>query len=268
MSSRKEYNQMLKAFLTSMVLTAFTVLPIKSFAHGGGEEARVDFEVESSNTASAGTVEFIFELVDNQQKKALTDADLLIEMEKKMHFIAYDKALLEFQHVHPEYKADGKWHVNLNFTKSGQYVLWATGKIAADSKDFSASTDLTITGGDPANSLPAHLVESRAGGSGNSLLMLASTKIYAGKMAMLNATFSRNDGSTPSITPYLGALAHVTIVTDDADSMIHAHPMATGQPNKIMLHTMFPEAGLYRVWFEFIDGGILKRVPLVVNVLK
>jgi hypothetical protein len=258
---------MIKALFSSILLMAFTIFPSKSFAHNG-EEARVEIEIESNATVSAGKVEFVFDLVDNSQKKPLTDADLAIDMEKKLHFIAYDAALLEFQHVHPEFKADGKWHVDLDFTKTGQYFLWASGKIAIDSADFAASAKLSVINGEIENPTPATLVESRSGHDGNSVVTVSNTKLVAGQMAMLNVTFSRLDGTAPQISPYLGALAHVTIVTDDADSMIHAHPMATGQPNKVMLHTTFPSEGLYRVWLEFIDGGVLKRVALVVNVIK
>ena len=87
----------------------------------------------------------------------------------------------------------------------------------------------------------------------------------AGKMAMLDLTMSRTDGSTTQLTPYLGAFAHIIATPKDGDSLIHVHPIGTG-PAQGMIHATFPAAGEYRLWVQFIDGGILKTIPLSVEV--
>ena len=188
-------------------MLSFVFFPSASFAHGG-DEARVEIEPEVAATVSAGKIDYIFELVDNVQKIPLTDRDLNVEMTKLLHFIAYDEALAEFQHVHPAFK-NGQWHVELNFSKSGTYWLWAQGQIKNGGVDFAASSQLTITGGQPANPTPPTLSDRRKGNDRNSVVSLSNDVIHAGKMAMLMLTYSRNDGSKPEITPYLGALAHI-----------------------------------------------------------
>ena len=87
-------------------------------------------------------------------------------------------------------------------------------------------------------------------------------------MVMVNISFSRTDGSPVELTPYLGAMAHVVATPADGDSLIHVHPMNTTQSNVLMLHATFPEAGFYRLWIQFIDGGVLKVVPLMIEVVK
>ncbi|MEK7690292.1 MAG: hypothetical protein AAB425_04655, partial [Bdellovibrionota bacterium] len=100
---------------------------------------------------------------------------------------------------------------------------------------------------------------------GNSITTIASTKIVAKKSVMLNLSFARKDGTSPEITPYLGANAHVTAVSDDGDTFVHAHPMEHG--GQLMIHMTFPVKGTYRLWIQFIDGEELRTVPLSVKVL-
>jgi hypothetical protein len=232
-----------------------------------GTAARVEFEVNSPSTSSvvAGTMDFNFDLVDTKNNVVVTDKDLEVSMEKKLHFIVYDESLGEFQHIHPEF-VNGHWDVTLKVTRNGGYWLWAQGQLAVDQVDFNASTRLTVTGGTVANPLPPKLGDVRRGVDGKSVVTL-SGKVVAGQMAMLKLEFSRLDGTAPVLTPYLGSPAHIIEVSSDGDAIIHAHPMAlSGQPTKLMLHTTFAEKGDYRVWVQFVDGGMLKVVPLSVSV--
>jgi hypothetical protein len=101
------------------------------------------------------------------------------------------------------------------------------------------------------------------------------------------------------LEPYLGALAHFVIVSEDGADFLHAHPMektempaagghgggheATphahgdkGKPHdahapkasasEVSAHTTFPRAGLYKVWAQFQRGGRVSTVPFVVRV--
>ncbi len=242
---------------------AVAVLP--AMAHD--EDGRVSIESESSETVNAGEVTYQFDLIDNLKKKVLTDADLAITHEKKLHFLAYDPALKEFQHVHPEF--NGKvWIVKLNFKVNGEYWVWAQGQLSADGEEFSGSNRLVVIGGSPTWSTPPTLGDVRTGQDGSSVVTLSGEKITAGQMTMLMVTLSRNDGTEPQITPYLGAFAHVVAVPEDGDSLTHVHPMSGANPNEGMLHANFSEPGNYRIWIQFMDGGNLKTVPLSVSVEK
>ena len=86
-------------------------------------------------------------------------------------------------------------------------------------------------------------------------------------MGLLSIACSRTDGSVPNVTSYVGEPAHLVVVSDDGDSLIHAHPMAGMNPNAMMAHLIFPEIGNYRIWLQFIDDGILRILPLAVQVV-
>ena len=233
-----------------------------AFAHPTGE-SRVVIEAESNLPAKSTDNIYSFQLVDTANNKVITDSNLQVSNQMKLHLFAYDPALKEFQHAHPVF--DGKvWNVALHFAASGNYWLWVQGQLN-DGTDFTSSVRLDVQVANAAWPVTP-LSDLRSGSADISVASLDGQKLKANQMAMLTLTFSRNDGTTAVITPYLGAFAHVVIVTDDADSLIHVHPMNTSNPNEGMLHATFPNAGLYRLWVQFMDGGILKVVPLAVEV--
>lgn len=244
----------MKAFVSLLALTFISAF------------ARAEVQLKPSITsATAGTVEYQFDLYSTDTAKTLSDSDLAVDMEKKLHLIVYDPALKEFQHLHPEF--DGKnWHVQATFAVDGEYWVWAQGKVKSTKKEFAASMRLTITGGAAAWPAPPTLGDVRMGSADISAVQLGSDKIYAGQMVMLDIAFGRNDGSQPSLSPYLGAFAHVVAVSNDGSTLEHVHPMDNGD-NTGMLHATFPTAGDYRLWIQFIDGGELKVIPLSVTVL-
>lgn len=256
--------------MTSKVILLFGLLSITIhsqiiFAHEHEKESRVVIASDFTTPIQAGPFQYVFELVDKKTNKSLLGSDLNVTHERKLHLLAYDPALKEFQHVHPAF--DGRyWRVDLNFSVDGEYWLWAQGEIAIDNEEFSVFTRLKVQGGQGAWPTPPQLIDLRSGEDSNSVATLDNQRLRAGKMVMMNLAFSRKDGSTPALTPYLGAFAHVVAVFDDADTLIHVHSMDTENPSQGMLHVTFPHAGFYRLWVQFIDAGQIKTVPLSVEV--
>lgn len=250
--------------MKSVVLIALGLLwSVFAFAHDPGE-ARIVIEAENSLPIVVNAAPYEFQLVDTELNKVVSDADLAISHEKKLHFLVYDPALREFQHVHPSF--NGRvWTVDLKFAVSGNYWLWAQGELN-DGTEFSTSARAAVALSAPAWPMPPHLSDIRVGIDGASIATLSAQRLVAKSSAMLKLTFTRSDGSAAQITPYLGAFAHVLIVTDDGDSLIHAHPMNGAKPNEGMLHVSFPQAGMYRIWVQFLDASQLKTVALSVQV--
>jgi len=233
-----------------------------AFAH---EDSRVSIEKETMDPLAAGAVHLEFQLVDLKTRKILTDQELAVSHEKKLHLLIFDPALLEFRHEHPTFQK-GKWMADSQLPINGKYWMWVQGQIAADSDDFSSEERFVVTGGKPENATPPVLTDTRTGRDGLSVASLPTTALRAKKQIMLNLTLSRSDGSSPNITPYLGALAHVVLVSANGEELVHVHPMATTLPNVLMLHTEFEVHGFYRAWIQFIDEGTLKIVPLALEV--
>lgn len=253
----------MKNFVLSagLALAVFTSAPV----HAHDPESRVSIESDMVGPVQAGTTHYVFELVDTKLNTVLKDSDLLITHEKILHMVAYDPALKEFQHVHPEF--DGRyWKVDLDFSVDGNYFVWVQGQLKSDSSEFSSFVRLQVNGGQAEWPTPPILTETRRGVNSGSVATLSNGALHAGQAAMLTLTFSRADGSAAQITPYLGAFAHVIATPDDGDSLTHVHPMDGGTPSTGMLHITFPDAGSYRIWVQFIDAGVLKLIPLAVTV--
>ncbi len=243
------------ALCVDMVLT-----PTPALAHGGDDVA---LEMIDPAPRTSGRVELAFRLEQQEEHRWLSDQDLAISHERKLHLFLFDPALSEFRHIHPEF-LNGAWRVSTDLAVNGNYWIWAQGEIANGGGEFTADSRLEVQGGATANPLPPVLGDIRSGGDGASQLSLSRQKIRPLTSIMLTMTFSRADGSAPELTPYLGAIAHVVAVPVSGDKILHVHPM--WHADQWMIHTTFPKAGDYRLWAQFVDAGVLKTVPLSVHV--
>lgn len=243
-----------------LVLNTIFASPL-AFSHG---ESRFEIELESEEHVKSGTSQFAFQIVDLEAKKTITDADLQVKHEKKLHLFLFDAALKEFRHLHPEYNAtDKQWQVEGELSVNGNYRIWAQGILVTDDLEFTAGGQFDVVEGSAANPVEK-LKEAKSGTDDVSGITLSYSKLKAKKAAMINLDFFRTDGTKPEITPYLGEKAHVVGVLSDGDVLVHMHPME--HKGKLMLHAEFPEAGTYRLWVQFIDKKVLHVVPLVVTV--
>jgi len=250
-------------YLTAILATATIFSGHVSFAHGD-ERISIEAETQGSLTA-AENIEFSFQIYDDETKKSVTESDLKESHTKKLHLIVYDASLNLFNHAHPAF--DGQvWKSELNITTNGSYYIWAQGHLL-DGTEFSASYRVNVVGGKPALSVVT-LGDNRTAAVSNTVIDLSKQKIKAGKMAMLTYIVSRNDGTQPEVTPYLGANAHVIAVSPDGDDLIHAHPMDGTSSDTGMIHVTFPTQGDFRIWVQVIDGDVLKTIPLSVTVQK
>ena len=253
----------MKKFTLALAIWLLALAP-SAFAHD--TPSNVQVKLESASQLRAGEVHLDFDLISVKTGALLKQSDLEVTNEKILHCFIYDAALKEFHHEHPTF--DGAlWHVSSNVTVNGNYFVFLQGRTAADHEDFVLDAEVAVSGGAPANPAPPVLGDHRSAADEISVATLSNDKIIAGNTTMLWLNFSRTDGTPAVITPYLGVLAHVTIVSNDGDRLIHVHPMTGSSNTNLMLHTEFPEAGDYRIWIEFIDGGALRTVPLSVSVI-
>lgn len=244
--------------LTSFLLTTF------AFAHD--EENGISIDSNISSTINANKVHYVFDLYDNTNKKNITDTDLTLSHEKLLHLFIYDQGLKEFLHLHPTFE-NGQWVADFDLNKNGKYWIWTQGTLASDGDEFSSFENVTVINGTTENSIPTSLGDIRTA-SDNISVATITGKAKAGSNSMLMVKFTRNDGTNPEISDYLGAFAHAVIVSLDGKNLIHAHPMNTSKPNEGMLHVTFPKEGDYRVWIQFLDAKIVRTVPISIKVTK
>lgn len=232
---------------------------------GEAVEQKIQLKPVSSSPLQAGNVTYRFQLIEPLNNTSITDKDLLIDSEKALHFFLFDPALIEFRHLHPVFNGT-HWSVDTDLSVSGNYWVWAEGKLASNQSNFFTSARQIIQGGTSENPV-LQLEEIRTGNNSGSIATLSENKIQAKQMSMLTLTLSRQDGAQPQLSDYLGNKAHIVAVSADGSNLIHLHPMATPVPNQMTIHAEFPNSGKYRIWIQFIDEGSLKVVPLAVSVV-
>ncbi|WP_224249711.1 hypothetical protein [Hyalangium gracile] len=196
--------------------------------------------------------------------------------EKPMHLLAISRDLAEFAHLHPEPQPDGTYQVRHTFPSGGAYKLYVD-YTPRGAPQVVNQIELTVEG----PSRPVARLQEDATATktveGVRVTMHTDRPLRAGADALLR--FSVADAKTgkpvTDLQPYLGALAHFVILSEDTQHFLHAHPLeaqpsAPGgpSPSEVSAHTSFPRPGLYKVWTQVQRGGRVITVPFVVHVAQ
>ncbi len=193
-----------------------------------------------------------------------------IFQEKIMHLIVVSDDLRSFDHIHPEYKENGRFEVTANFPESGSYTLFSDYKPAGN-KEIVSLMNITIPGAVP---LPKNLekfTKTKTISDTKVNLNISAPKIKAGQD--INLIFDLKDNKNQPIKdlqPYLGEKGHLVIIKSSSpltsSDYIHAHAMKNTTDEKIEFHTKFPKSGTYKMWMQFNRNGKIKTADFWVNV--
>ena len=201
--------------------------------------------------------------------------------EKKIHLIVVSNDLSYFEHIHPDYNADGNYRIKVlgkgqnytsgpgknetRFDNGGDYFLFA---------DYQPSGGLHQVEKIPVkingNTKPAvsFTADKLSGTSGEYSVALAAVggKLITGTQMHIAGTVMKNgkevDPST--LENYLGAKAHMVVISLDDKEYLHVHPDVAG--GKFDLHTTFKKPGIYRGWIQFQADGKVHTVDFTMNV--
>ena len=264
---------------------AFATAPVEVKA---GEPATLSFTVKNS--------------------KGQTVPDLAIVHEKPMHLLIVSEDLSEFYHIHPELQPDGSYQVTHTFPYGNKYKLYAD-FTPPDAMQTVARHDLLVTGS--ACSHISLIEDSKFVKTKDGLRveMTSDKPLRAGEEVRLNftATDAKSGNPATDLQPYLGALAHFVIISEDTADFLHAHPMdkteektqmsfafkegnrevmpdvqakatgGSGEPgagmmivsdSEVATLTTFPRTGRYKLWAQFQRNGQVITVPFVVRVAE
>lgn len=187
--------------------------------------------------------------------------------EKQMHVIIVSKDLTFFNHIHPDNKGNGEFTVTTQFPTAGEFKVIA---------------DITPTGMGTMNKSQWFTIQGSAPAPKAIEPDATLTKVVDGKEITLsidhlmanmelNMNFNIKDAQTKQpvtdLQPYLGAVGHVVILSQDAGNYLHVHPSeekAKGPDAKFM--TTFPHSGVYKIWGQFQHNGKVFTVPFVVQI--
>jgi P-type Cu+ transporter len=254
-------------------------------------EAGVELQarVEPASPVPGKPTELAYRVSDAESGEVISE--LPVDHERQMHLIAVSRDLEQFQHVHPEPAANGDFAVTTQFPTEGTYALFD--EFVRDGRKVLDRREVEVGAGGGAASLSPDLEPKTVDGLVVSLE--APEEIRAGEEAAFTYTLEKGDG-TPAddLEPYLGAPAHVAIVSEDTQEFAHTHGEADvseedgsgghgeteaaeagehadhgrGQAfgPEIGFHHTFEAPGLYKVWAQFNHHGNVTTVPFVVEV--
>jgi hypothetical protein len=169
--------------------------------------------------------------------------------ERKMHFIVVSRDLKSFAHLHPELQGDGSFQLK-DLPMSGDLRLFA---------DFA-----------PAGKGPQVLTTGWKQGGNRAappdrVLAPAALKPVKGEWRAGRTQEVLLEGAPLSqLEPYLGAMAHLVMIHEDAETFVHAHPLE--DPAKIVFLARPPKPGRYRAWVETQSKGAVYRQSFDVTV--
>jgi hypothetical protein len=260
------------------------------------ENARfaAELKTEPGAVEAGSDATLVFTVKDRQGAVA---KDLKIVHEKPMHLLVVSDDLAFFDHVHPEQQPDGTFRQTYKFPNGGRFKLYA---------DFTPESSPQIVnvfdvgvGGSPRERTPlAADQELKKTVDGLTVTVKTAQPIKAASGQMFD--FFVNDAEGKPVTdlqPYLGAMAHFVVISEDATKFLHVHAIEgettetkgtgghsdhkdshgememdvkpgtdkTAKPT-VQAHTEFPTAGLYKLWAQFQRGGKVFTVPFVFNV--
>lgn len=195
--------------------------------------------------------------------------------EQLMHLVIVSRDLSSFNHLHPNFDpAMGTFRIRHTFPAGGEYRLFAD----VTPKDAGMQVLLSPlkVEGAPATTAastlqPSNPLQAEAGG------VTISIRPKEGPLKpradqTLTATYTANGQPVTDFQPWLGALSHLVLIHEDAETFVHSHPQeevpAAGQPRPSTLnfYARFPKPGLYKGWVQFQRAGKVETAPFVVRV--
>jgi Heavy metal binding domain len=201
--------------------------------------------------------------------------------EKRYHLFIVSRDMEFFEHIHPEQQPDGRWTIQVTLPKPGNYRILSDFLPTGGSPQFVGRTLETADFTGDLESQTPHLVPdiemAKTVGSITAHLQLEPSTLVEGQFGHLAFTMTDSKTGRPvtDLQPYLGALGHALILSEDMRDYVHAHPFENpdsdiskglGGPT-VTFEGYMPKAGRYRAWSQFQRNGEVVTVPFTVNVL-
>lgn len=188
------------------------------------------------------------------------------EHTKKIHLIVVSDDLSYFDHIHPEYGADGTYKVNTKFPVGGNYTLFADFKPSGGNHTVD-KLNVNVTGQKAAERKYGADKLTATSSDGFSVTLLPEGgKLETNVQVHLSAVLKQNgkDVDPSTLEDYLGAKAHMVVISLKDKEYLHVHPGI--ENGKFDLHTTFEKPGLYRGWIQFQSKGKVHTTDFVLNV--
>jgi len=251
--------------------------------HFDGTDNGLTYKMQYASTPTqlesgkAATLLFTPKVVGKENEAVALD----VQHEKKIHLIVVSNDLSYFEHIHPDFQADGSYRIGVletgkpytngpgknetRFENGGDYTLFADYLPSGGSHQVE-KVSVNVKG--TAKPAVTYSADKLSGKSDNFTVMLNATggKLITGAQMHISGMLMK-DGKEIDVNTlenYLGAKAHMVVVSFNDKEYLHVHPDVSG--GKFDLHTTFKKPGIYRGWIQFQSAGKVHTVDFTMNI--
>lgn len=190
-----------------------------------------------------------------------------VEHEKKIHLIAVSEDLSWFDHIHPEYQADGSYVVTETFPAGGAYRLYADYKPTGSTHQLE-NIPLQVAG--KSKSPVTYSSVKTTANSDDFAVMLKpdNGKFFSNQEIHFDGQFTRKGKrfDVNELQSYLGAKGHMVAIHLQSKTYVHLHPEV--ENDILHFHATFPEPGMYRAWLQFSADDKIHTTDFAIMVDK
>ena len=233
-----------------------------------GGPSNVTMQFSFNPTSPKPNEEVTLSLTPKLKDKPTEQVPLDVEHTKKIHLIAVSEDLSWFDHIHPEIGADGAYTTKEKFPTAGKYTLFADYKPSGANHTVD-NLNVTVAGTVPtAKVYGADKLTGNAGDGFSVSLTPDGGKFVTNAATHINGVVLLNGKALDvnTLEDYLGAKAHMVVVSLADKKYLHVHPSVEG--GKFDLHTTFDKPGVYRGWIQFQSKGKVYTSDFVMNVAE
>ena len=206
---------------------------------------------------------------------------LSIVHEKKLHLIIVSKDLRYFEHIHPEYQADGSYQIKVlkkdepysiskgrnetYFIEGGDYMMFAD---YAPSGGVHQMEKIPVSvSGSPYKNTSYTKERLTSSVDGFEVTLDTEGEKWLANQPMHIKALVKKDGKlvdAGQFENYLGAKSHMVVLRTETFDYLHVHPEV--ENGNLDLHTTFEKPGIYRGWLQFQTDGKVHAADFVINV--
>jgi len=220
--------------------------------------------VDMRATAINGGVRLRLTVKDPQTNATERRFDLVHE--RMMHlFVVGGDGLIYFTHQHPAQQPDGVFMVDVSLPQPGPYMAIAEFLPTGGTPQVFQQA---FTTGEPFAEREPPAVDAGPKIVDGMRVNVDASKLKSGEEGKLSFRIedASSDAAVTDLEPYLGASAHLLVVTADLTEAIHGHPAEEARGPVLAFAPVLPRAGRYKMWLQVQRAGRVSTASFVIEV--
>lgn len=210
--------------------------------------------------------------------KAIGPEDLQVTHTRRLHLLAVDPTLADYQHLHPVPGArPGEWAFTFTPARPGSYRIFADFTPTATGRGLYASADVAVAApADPAAApapAPGAVGEPLVRDGHRFTLAVRPAPARAGQPLDLRFAVERTDGAAFALGEVMDAFAHLVAFDAERSGFAHLHPVVSGPARpgpsprtELDFKLTIPRGGRYTIWAQLSLNGREEFVPFQFEV--